>query len=421
MPLTKVYQALSQIANVSSREDKKYYIKKYINEIGRPFYMTLRYVGEPTLKFNVKSIPFLPNIKAAKNDIEIFDYLDYLSSKRGATQDEKRVLAAIASSNEETVEVVNRILAKNLKCGVSDQTIKEFVTDITDPGVMLCGYKVEVIKKYDDVSSAINLFVKRCGGWHNVVGHVKLDGMRIKYSNGSYFTRGALDNQFFSFLKDELHVLEETVRKIIKFSNNEYPIEFDGEIMYEGELNSTATDYSLIKDIDIDKLVYRVFDIPNIGFHQKERIEVLEKALNSLTLKQIAPIDTYYFSDETDMLLKFDSLVAEGNEGLVLKNARANYQPKKSGDWCKVKLFDTIDLPVVSVTQGKGKFKGTVGTFHCLHKGKVVDVARGACSDGEARFYLKNPPEIIEVKFQEETPDGAFRFPTFFRDRSGDK
>jgi hypothetical protein len=34
---------------------------------------------------------------------------------------------------------------------------------------------------------------------------------------------------------------------------------------------------------------------------------------------------------------------------------------------------------------------------------------------------LKNPPEIIEVKFQEETPDGAFRFPTFFRDRSGDK
>jgi DNA ligase-1 len=423
MALKKVYDALEHIASISNKRKKRGLIAQYINELGRDFYMTLRYAGEATLKFNTKAIEYRPNIKAAREAITIFDYLDFLSSKKGATKEEKLTLAAMASFDEETVDVVNRILSKNLKCGIAFKTLQEFITDITDPAVMLCGYKVEVIKKYEDYSKTLNLFVKKCCGWENIIGHVKLDGMRIKYSRGDYFTRSGLNNKFFSYMQDEIadfskHILEE-----MKFSNLEFPLEFDGEMMYEGELDSTATDFSSINDIDPEKIKYYIFDIPNNGFLQKERLDLLQKVFDkhSEKYKYLKVIPYYSFADQEEMFSIFDKVVADGQEGLILKNARAKYQSKKSGDWCKVKEFDTLDLPVVGVTEGKGKFKGMVGTFHCLHKGNVVDVARGACNNQEAMYYLKNPPEIIEVKFQEETPDGAFRFPTFFRDRTGDK
>jgi len=418
MSLLKVYNALAEIKALSKTNDKKAALKRHLDKIGRPLYMTLKYAVEPALKFNCKDLVYTPNIKAPEDSIEIFDYLDMLSKKRGITKKEKKVLTALASYDKQTVEVVNRILNKNLECGVAIGTVRELISNITDPSMMLCGYNVEIIKKYNYLSNPLKMFVRRCGGWANVVGHVRLDGMRIKYSRNQYFTRSRLDNQFYAFLENDIKLFCQKVREELRYTNDEIPIDLDGEIMYYGDLNSTATDYSSILDIDKNKLVYHIFDIPNIRFKQKERLRIIESIGE---IGQVKPIASFKFNNEQEFLDKFYELRNQGQEGLVLKNVNCFYDGNKSNDWCEVKEFDTLDLEVYSVVEGKGSFRGMVGTFRCWYNGQIVDVGKGACTVEEAKHFLHNPPGMIEVKFQDITPEGKLRFGTYYRNRDGDK
>lgn len=97
--------------------------------------------------------------------------------------------------------------------------------------------------------------------------------------------------------------------------------------------------------------------------------------------------------------------INQGNEGLVL------YGP--DGEVYKVKPVETYDVPIIGITEGKGRNKGRLGAF-ITPKGKVAGMTD---AQREEYFTPNIIGETIEVDCMQLTPKGKFRHPRFIRMR----
>lgn len=96
-------------------------------------------------------------------------------------------------------------------------------------------------------------------------------------------------------------------------------------------------------------------------------------------------------------------------EGYVLKNG--NLQ-----DWYKLKPVKTVDVVVVDVKDGKGKYLGLVGALVVAIEGRVVANVSGM--DDETRIECSdNDPtgRVCEVRYQYVGDKGKLRHPAFVR------
>ncbi len=103
---------------------------------------------------------------------------------------------------------------------------------------------------------------------------------------------------------------------------------------------------------------------------------------------------------------------AKGLEGIMLRQPESLYVGKRSRTLLKVKSFVDTEATVVAHIPGKGKHIGRLGALHCLlDDGTPFNVGTGF-TDVER----SDPPDIgsrVTVKYQELTPAGVPRFPTF--------
>jgi hypothetical protein len=100
-----------------------------------------------------------------------------------------------------------------------------------------------------------------------------------------------------------------------------------------------------------------------------------------------------------------NATIRAGYEGLVL------YGP--NGEIYKVKPVETYDVPIIGITEGKGKNKGRLGAF-ITPMGKVAGMTD---KEREEYFTPKIIGETIEVDCMQLTPKGKFRHPRFIRMR----
>jgi len=108
---------------------------------------------------------------------------------------------------------------------------------------------------------------------------------------------------------------------------------------------------------------------------------------------------------------------AEGGEGIVLKRSDAPYSfGKRNYDLMKIKEEVTLDLLVVGVTQGEGKYAGSLGSLVCKTKNGNIHNVSGM-TDAERHTWWTNIEDIIdkviEVKAMKVMPDGSLREPRF--------
>jgi DNA ligase-1 len=115
----------------------------------------------------------------------------------------------------------------------------------------------------------------------------------------------------------------------------------------------------------------------------------------------------------------------DGYEGLVLRPIDYEYQQKRSWDWQKVKNIIDLDLEVISVYEGNGKYKNQLGGVIVRYDwpkenikpptkfNKAGQKVGEGFSDYQRRFFWNNKNEIIgkiiQVIITEFTDDGNFR------------
>lgn len=109
-----------------------------------------------------------------------------------------------------------------------------------------------------------------------------------------------------------------------------------------------------------------------------------------------------------------DRVVAQGGEGLMLRQPQSLYEVGRSTTLLKVKAFLDAEARVVEHLPGEGKHKGRLGALVVeMPGGKRFSVGTGF-SDAER---ASPPPlgSLITYRYQELTDRGVPRFPSFLR------
>ncbi|TLD97850.1 DNA ligase [Helicobacter jaachi] len=193
------------------------------------------------------------------------------------------------------------------------------------------------------------------------------------------------------------------------------PFALDGEI-YSPHLHFSHI-ISILKNTqknDFKALQYFVFDVPFAeGNGLLERLKTLETYLDSKPRTSIVILPQEPMKDIQSLYAHLQNVIESGGEGLVLREAEADYESGRSKRALKLKVAQDAECEVKAHTQGKGKYTGQLGALVCEFNGKSFKIGSGFNDAQRA-----NPPpigSIVTFKYYGLTHNGIPRFPIFWR------
>lgn len=160
---------------------------------------------------------------------------------------------------------------------------------------------------------------------------------------------------------------------------------------------------------------FMVFDAPQARGTFEERMEFLRTTLSKEN-SYIKIVAQERCRSTAQLLAERDRAVAEGAEGLMLRQPESPYEPRRSPTLLKVKPYDDAEATVIAHEPGKGKFAGEVGALRVrTEDGREFSVGSGLTDN-----IRSSPPPVgtvITYRFRGLTAKGLPRFPTFLRVR----
>lgn len=408
MSLKNVYDILQKIAAEPKTTEKIKIIRE--NSTAENFKNVIFYALDYNKVYNMSYLNYYPEEKTKSTPNEIFRFLDHLSGRNGATLEEKKQLAQLASVDLETNKVVSQIVKKDLRCGASIKTFLKVFPDLPYFEMMTC-------------SSDLNKFLKLLKDTNSTpFWSLKKDGVRTwainKGDSIQYLSRSGLS--YFNF-----HNFDKEVSKLTTLINKSSNIPIDTPIDGESTvINGNFQDVMRnIRTLESGEAQFQ-FNVFDLAYPQKtfeERYRILESVFKLTDFKHLKLLNHYEIKDPTAEKINkiMNSAVKSGEEGIVLKSSKSPYEFKeKSKHWCKMKPVETFDLVVIGTYLGKKgkKFDGTLGGLIVKFKDKEVHVGSGFTEE-ERKQFLKNPPKLIEVDCKGITEDGSLREPRFIRVR----
>ena len=123
-------------------------------------------------------------------------------------------------------------------------------------------------------------------------------------------------------------------------------------------------------------------------------------------------------------------MVAQGYEGIMIKDPDGKWEGKRSVAWLKQKPFIEVSLSVTAVEEGTGRNQGKLGALVCEgeddDKKIVVNVGSGFSDEQRAEFWAAKDTligQVVEVRAdaatrsQDSEDTWSLRFPRFLRFR----
>jgi len=324
-----------------------------------------------------------------------------------------------------------RILIKDLRCGVSEKTVNKVAKSLK-----LSQYNVPVFEcmlAHDGANHEAKIAGKK-------ILQPKLDGVRVltvvdfESKTVVQYTRNGKVLENFSHITDYL---------LSQIDN------FGRSYVLDGEVVSRSFQ-------DLMKQVHRkddakagdaricLFDIlPLVEFKQgnsvmgqRRRHEFLKNFKNIFAdsnFIEIIPqieVNLDEFLGEIEYKDYNKKALAEGYEGIMIKDPDAKYQCKRDVAWLKQKPFIEVSLAVTAVEEGTGRNEGKLGALVCEGEddGKkiVVNVGSGLTDDQREEFWLAKDSligQVVEVRADAATRNQdsediwSLRFPRFIRFR----
>jgi DNA ligase-1 len=206
------------------------------------------------------------------------------------------------------------------------------------------------------------------------------------------------------------------------------PILLDCEVTSkDGKFSRLLTQVQRLKELNPKIFQLNIIDIPDPIKSFSDRYKLLIKTAtihkddmrkNSVTVLKQNTLLQKELQSEAGLIALRNKVISSGEEGIILRTWDGKYEyGKRSRLLLKMKKKDSMDLKVVGVVEGKGKYKGKLGKLICTFNGKNVGVGSGAYTVKDREEFFKNPPEVIEVEYMEITEAGSLRDPRFIRVR----
>lgn len=248
----------------------------------------------------------------------------------------------------------------------------------------------------------------------------KYDGFRCVFYNGKLYTRTGLP---FANVNLTTHF-----SKLFETSENV----LDGELYMHGKpfnevskiLN--AEDKPIPADMKFyvyDCIPLKDWELKKTNMTYTDRLKLMRTVIANISdRKRIVDTPTDKINSPLEAVELYKKYLKDGYEGCMLKAVEGKYQWKRvtlrSGEMIKLKPFETLDLKVLEIYDGEGKYEGKAGGIIVDYNGVAVRCGSGF-DDITREVLTKNPSEYIgktvEIKYFEETEDKSLRFPIFIR------
>lgn len=379
-----------RILRSANETDKKVF--KYAYDKAITFGVTFDFIDWSTVKDD--------------SSVMLFEILDSLANRTLTGNAARSVVEHHAETHGDLIKL---ICNKDLDCGVSY-------------GIIESVFGKKLVNKFA-VQLAKEIPLEKLK--YPMLAQIKYDGVRViaikengkvtfKTRNGKEFKCPIIEQQILSIPQ---------TNKVDNFIlDGEFVLNFAeansvaARTSIAGRINSALHGGILVgKDVQFaifDYMTVEHFNAQKCPWTYKMRMDDLRYQLYSQfddTYDNMFIVPGKMVHDAIDANAYYESVSAEGFEGLILKSMNHIYTFKRSADWVKVKAIQSADLKCTAIIPGTGKYDGLIGALECsgIVKGKQIKVNVGSGLSDAQRNWVDSMFEgkIIEVKYNELIQD----------------
>jgi len=426
-----MHHIIAEIASDNSKLHKEAVLEREARAGNKTLFDGLKLCYDAMITFGIKQVP-----ESTRNGPglgwEEFKSVAELFIRRDITGNAARMAVEglmIAATQEEWNGWYRRILIKDMRAGFSEVTVNKSVRRADREDFVVPVFECQLAP--DGATHESKLRGKKLLDY-------KLDGVRVLavIRNGNVTLHSRNGKVFENFAH-----IEHQIRAATK--------DLDEAWVLDGEITS-STFQDLMKqvhrkrDADATDAVYNLFDIGPLRSFQNGRddlaqIQRSEFLRDFMDLFRSAKCDNIRMLDFTavdldteegmEVLNTMRSQAKDmGLEGVMVKDADAPYECKRTTAWLKLKPFIEVSLSVKDIEEGTGRNEGRLGALVCEGEdnGNSIRVNVGSgFSDSDRVDFWNNRVSImgqtVEVRADAVTQnqDGTYslRFPRFLRFR----
>jgi DNA ligase-1 len=325
--------------------------------------------------------------------------------------------------------VCRPVLIKDLRCGISEKTLNKVLSKTE---YRIPTFTCQLAQDSDNQPAKMK-------GRKRL--ECKLDGVRVlAMITGNAVALYSRNGKVFDNFREIEDELRENARSIREATGT--AVVLDGEIVGESfqklmrqAHRKTGAQTSGMRYHIFDWLPLADFERGHWNRQQDRRLASLSRLANRFqdncqTLAIMPGLEVDLDTAEGhDIMRRFaQDAVAEGYEGIMIKDLGAPYECKRSSFWMKWKPTITVDLDIVGFEEGTGRNKGRLGAIICegVDDGRDIRVNVGSgLSDSDRDDYWTRRDLLlgrcveVEADAVTQNQDGSYslRFPRFVRFR----
>jgi DNA ligase-1 len=205
-------------------------------------------------------------------------------------------------------------------------------------------------------------------------------------------------------------------------SHNLHDLELDGELYCHGmsfeEIHSRVG-RTVNLHADSAQMEYHIFDLAEAGLPQRFRTDVLELQ-GQIFQSPLHIVKSLRCHSLDEILQAYDSFIELGYEGIIVRQADALYERKRSLWVMKFKGKKEDVYEIVGSAEEidqHGLPKNRLGSLTCRGSdGTLFSVGTGFTADRRAELWqmrMSLPGQFVRVKYQHQTENHVPRFPVF--------
>lgn len=399
-----------QLAATSSRLEKEAILKAHTND--ESLQKVLKLALDPYIQFYIRRIPVYKTdvINSTLTLEQALQELDALSSRQvtgnAAFQHLQWILESLSAND---AKVIERIIQKDLRCGVSEATVNKIFPAIipTYPVMLASGYDEKLMMQMQ----------------YPALAQLKLDGMRfnaiVEKGKVEFRSRNGKQISLLGHLEESFAELARKLSAEVMTGD----MVFDGELVVKdasgimnrqkgnGILNKAVKDTISEKEAAMvhatiwDVIPLKAFKIGFYNKYYKERFALVNR--DDLPEK-ISHVETFEVRSEEEAREHFERYLAEGQEGIILKNGWGLWEDKRTKSQIKFKGELESDLLCVDWQEGTGKNLGRLGALVLESSDGVVkvNVGTGFSDEHRDKYTRENTVgKIVAVRYNARIQD----------------
>lgn len=364
---------------------------------------------DPFTNFYQRKIPDYTPAKDNQADTldSVIDSLQMLSTRKVTGNAAILHLTKLLSSLVESdAKVLERIIKKDLKCGVSISTANAVWPNlIHEYPCMLCSqYDDKLVKK---IKFPAYVQMKMDGMRFNaIVRHTAIDSsVEFRSRNGKELNLlGNLDQEFIALSNGMDCVFD---GELLVMSDDDYQFadrQTGNGILSKANKGTISQEEACLIHASIwDIIAYDDFvkGVSNIPYSM--RWNTLTSLIDSQPMERKRIWLVYHQEvntiDEANIIFK--DLLANGHEGIILKDIMSIWEDRRSKSQIKFKGGEECDLKIVGIQPGTGKYEGMLGALICESADGIlkVDVGSGFKDIQRQQFGEDLINKIVTVKY----------------------